>query len=903
MQPDVSVVLITFNDSARLPRAIASVLGQSLRNLELIVVDDASTDDTSAVVAGLDDARIRYIRRQVNSGHCGAPRNTGLDAARAPHVMFLDSDDELTRHACKSLLLEVRRTGADFAAGQISRLVEATGRTQRYRPELYRPRRVVDGVRAEPRLFLDGFATNKLYRTAFLREHGLRFAENIHYEDHVFTAALFCAARRFAIVPWVVYLWRRAADQTSISLSTGDMDNVRHRVRAAQISDAILRDNGCSDLVGHRQQRFLSQDLRVYLNKLPRHGKVWIKEFTSVVRPYLDELEPGALQRAEPMTRVCCHLIGLDRAEDLRVAARSLTGPKAAPRHALRVDGRTYWGTRADPGLDITPLRLAELPFTASRIRHEAGEISCRGTVVSMTVRTYDPFAVLRRWETVAELTVKGLRVPLEPRRQPDGSYLTRVEMDLAGARLGRLGFDGGRDVRIAYVRPDGHRTSDRLLVDPATPPLTLTVGMHEVTLAPSGDSAVLRVSWRPSDTLRRAARLRSLRALAGDARLKLWVYRRLIKVVPRRRDLALFESDVGAAYTGNPRYIHEEIRRRGLRLRVRWSARADAAGFPGGVPLVRRMSWRYVWTMARAGYWVDSHGFPLDFPKPKGTRYLQTWHGQALKTVGFESPDLRGDFPGPRERWRAGVARWDALVSPGPEFERVFVPSNEYTGAVLGFGSPRCDVLVNGDPSAGPRVREALEIPGDRRVLLYAPTYRDLAKRSGASVRLDLDALADALADQWVLVLRTHPAECFKVPERVRRLVRPAGSYPEVNDLILASDVLVSDYSSIICDYACTGRPILLYADDHDDYVRMERGLNYDLREIAPGPVLTSTSELISALRDLPAVQAEYAERYADFAALFCSEETGKATPRVVDAFFSGLPAETGELPGDRGA
>jgi CDP-glycerol glycerophosphotransferase len=237
-------------------------------------------------------------------------------------------------------------------------------------------------------------------------------------------------------------------------------------------------------------------------------------------------------------------------------------------------------------------------------------------------------------------------------------------------------------------------------------------------------------------------------------------------------------------------------------------------------------------------------------------------------------------------------VARWDALVSPGPEFERVFVPSNEYTGTVLGFGSPRCDVLVNGDPDAGPRVREALEIPEDRKILLYAPTYRDLSKRSGTSVRVDLDALAGTLADEWVVVLRTHPAERFKVPERVRHLVRPAGSYPEVNDLILASDALLSDYSSIICDYACTGRPILLYADDYDEYVRVERGLNYDLREIAPGPMLTTTAELVAALRDLPAITAEHAERYADFVRLFCSEETGKAAPRVVDAFFRGFGA-----------
>jgi CDP-glycerol glycerophosphotransferase len=890
MQPDVSVVLITFNDSARLPRAIASVLNQSLRNLELIVVDDASTDDTTGVLARFDDPRLRYIRRETNSGGCGAPRNTGMDAARAPHIMFLDSDDELTKHACKSLLGEVERTDADFAAGQISRLFEATGRTQRYYPSLYRPRRVVEGIRSEPRLFLDGFATNKLYRTAFLREHGLRFAENMHYEDHVFTAGLFCAARRFAVVPWVVYHWHRAVDSTSISLSIQEMDNIRHRVRAAQVSDAILRDNGCSDLVADRQQRFLVQDLRVYLNKLPRHAKIWIKEFASVVRPYLDELEPGVLGRAEPTTRVCCHLLRTDHLDDLVVAARSMTGAKAAPRHAMRVDGRTYWGTRADPGLEITALRLAELPFTASRIRHEIGDISREGTVVSMTVRTYDPFAVLRRWRTVAELTVKGMRVRLAPQRQPDGSYLTEVRMDLAEARLGRLGFEGCRDVRIGFTRSDGHRTSDRLLIDPTAPPLVFTAGRHEVTIAPEGDSAFLRVFWKPAGPLRRASRLRMLRTMAGGTDLKLWVYRRLIHVVPRRRDLALFESDIGAACTGNPKYIHQEIRRRGLPLEVCWSVRGEGTGFPPGVPLVRRMSWRYIWVMARAGYWVDTHGFPLDFPKPKGTRYLQTWHGQTLKTVGFDSPDLRGDFPGPRDQWRAAVARWDALVSPGPEFERVFVPSNEYTGTVLGFGSPRCDVLVNGDPDAGPRVREALEIPEDRKILLYAPTYRDLSKRTGTSVRVDLEALAGALSDEWVVVLRTHPAERFKVPERVRHFVRPAGSYPEVNDLILASDALLSDYSSIICDYACTGRPILLYADDYEEYVRVERGLNYDLREIAPGPLLTTTAELTAALRGLPSITAEYAERYEDFVGLFCAEETGKAAPRVVDAFFRGF-------------
>ncbi len=131
--PICTVVVITYNDAPRLPRAVRSVLRQSLRDLEVIVVDDASTDETPRVAAELmeSDPRVRYLRRPANSGGCGAPRNDGLDAAAAPYLMYLDSDDELPRHACKSLLTEIERTGVDFVSGQISRLYESSGRLSR----------------------------------------------------------------------------------------------------------------------------------------------------------------------------------------------------------------------------------------------------------------------------------------------------------------------------------------------------------------------------------------------------------------------------------------------------------------------------------------------------------------------------------------------------------------------------------------------------------------------------------------------------------------------------------------------------------------------------------------------------------------------------------------------------
>ncbi|MFI6320701.1 CDP-glycerol:glycerophosphate glycerophosphotransferase [Nonomuraea sp. NPDC050556] len=873
--PRCTVVVITFNDATRLPRAVRSVLGQTLRDLEVVIVDDASTDGTERVAAELvrADPRVHYLRRERNSGGCGAPRNDGIDAAVSPYIMFLDSDDELPRHACKSLLTEIERTGAEFVSGQISRLYEETGRLERYYPWLFAGRRVVEGIREEPELFLDGFATNKLFSVDFLRRHVLRFPEDIHYEDHVFSAELYAAATRFAVVPWVVYHWYRAPEDTSISLSIKEMANVRHRVAAAEISDRILRDHGMGDLVPDRQHRFLRQDLRVYLNPLPGRDLVWAKEFASVARPYLEQIPAEVIDRTEPMVKVCCHLILDERIDDLLVAARSLSGPKAPPRAALQHEGRTYWGTTLDPGMDITALHLAELPYTASRLRHEITEIAADGEAVTMTVHTYDPFCALPpEWK--ATFRYGSRRIPITPKPAGEGGYISEITF-VPTAKC---------DPRIGFTRSsDGHTTTDRLLVDPNLEPLVLDSG---VVVKAEGTSAFLRVTVpaaRPS-LLRQLKR--KVIARLSTPELKLKVYKALIRVVPQRRNLALFEADCGKGYTGSPRAIYEELRRRDLDVDVVWSVARRRSDFPADAGKVRRSSWRYIWTMARAGIWVDSHGFPLDYPKPPRTRYLQTWHGQGIKSIGFDAPDLRSDFAQPREQWRRAIARWDALISPGPEFERTFVRANNFSGPLLRYGTPRCDALVRGSEAEG--VRERLEIPPDRKILLYAPTYRDTAKGSGKSVRADLRLMAEALSDEWVLILRTHPVERYKVPQDVRHFVRPAGSYPEINDLMLVSDALMTDYSSVSSDYAVTGKPMLFYIDDWDEYRLNERGVYHDLPAIAPGPCVTTTEDLVDCIANLPAVHASFAEKYAAFRELWCSQERGNASARVVEDFFA---------------
>ncbi|MGN6089204.1 MAG: glycosyltransferase family 2 protein, partial [Actinomycetales bacterium] len=120
----VAVVIVVHNDAERLPRAVESALGQSLHSLELLIVDDASTDGTEDVARRLchKDSRLRYHRLESNRGAAGRPRNIGMSLTSAPYLLFLDSDDTLDRHACRNLFEAARRSGSDITAGRCVRI-------------------------------------------------------------------------------------------------------------------------------------------------------------------------------------------------------------------------------------------------------------------------------------------------------------------------------------------------------------------------------------------------------------------------------------------------------------------------------------------------------------------------------------------------------------------------------------------------------------------------------------------------------------------------------------------------------------------------------------------------------------------------------------------------------------
>ncbi len=276
-----------------------------------------------------------------------------------------------------------------------------------------------------------------------------------------------------------------------------------------------------------------------------------------------------------------------------------------------------------------------------------------------------------------------------------------------------------------------------------------------------------------------------------------------------------------------------------------------------------------------------------VPWTKKPGATYLQTWHGTPLKRIHH---DVRWAPEGRLDRLDGDVAQWDVLLSPNAASTPLLRRAFRYDGELLETGYPRNDVLSAPDRDARrAEVRERLRLAPGQTAVLYAPTWRDDAvfAEGGKDFMLGLDpvAVADGLTGvDGVLLLRLHHELTARSTAIDHPRVREVSRHPDISDLYLAADALVTDYSSVMFDFAITGRPIVFYAYDLDDYRDRLRGFYFPLEPVAPGPIVTEQDALVATLNDLPAVAEDNAERYTAFRERFCHLEDGRATERVLE-------------------
>jgi len=365
-------------------------------------------------------------------------------------------------------------------------------------------------------------------------------------------------------------------------------------------------------------------------------------------------------------------------------------------------------------------------------------------------------------------------------------------------------------------------------------------------------------------------------------------------KFVKVDKNMILFESGLGKQYADSPRYIYEEILRRNLDYKTVWVCNKNIKFKDPETIRVTRLSPKYYYYLAKSGYWVNNQNFPTYIKKRKETTYVQTWHGTPLKKMLFDIENIMGRSDDYLERVYNATKTWDYLISPSSYATNSFKSAFKYEGEVLEIGYPRNDLFYKDYADELKKdVKQKLSIPEDKKVILYAPTFRDNQTSSNNKflfdIHMDLYQMKEKLGDEYVILLRMHVviSNKIKIAPELKEFVKNVSNYDEIQELYLISDILITDYSSVMFDFANTKRPILYYTFDLETYRDDIRGFYFDFEQEAPGPFIRTTEEIIETVTNIEDVKVKYQEKYNHFYDKFCGLEDGNASARLVDKVF----------------
>jgi CDP-glycerol glycerophosphotransferase len=556
------------------------------------------------------------------------------------------------------------------------------------------------------------------------------------------------------------------------------------------------------------------------------------------------------------------------------VAARGRSGPAT---RLLQPPGATWTDPR------VRPDRRGELRVSSYARAAEVVAVDLGDEV--LRARLSLPPAVTG-WE--AALVVGDVVVPGSPVSVDDG--LAEVEFSLVRAAWGRpeLPLPSGRyavSVRNAEV-PAWQSARPAPGVASALPVEELQHRMRLRVEAFAPDEPGVRLVVAPplaDDELGQ----RQQRLLREQARVEV-----------AERDAVFFRAMFSEFANGNGLGLHEELVRRGSSLDLLWSVVDRSVPVPpGGTGVVERSrAWHEA--VARARYHVvDVHQLEW-FVRPRDQVLIQTFHGYPYKVMGHAWWEKMGNSVQEIGSLDRRTREWSALVSPAPYatplLRAAFLePAGAGDVPVLETGYPRNDVLLRpGAPDVRRRARASLGLADDAVAVLYAPTFRDYLSPEDRTARtvsfFDADEALDLLPPHYVLLMRGH---AFNARIRTDRLgsgdrVLDVTDHPDVNELVLASDAAVLDYSSLRFDYVLSGRPMVFLVPDLEEYDRTRGGV-IPYPPTAPGPHTVTTRETATWLRDLPRLSEEYAEARERFRADFVALEDGRSAARLVEALF----------------
>ena len=372
-----------------------------------------------------------------------------------------------------------------------------------------------------------------------------------------------------------------------------------------------------------------------------------------------------------------------------------------------------------------------------------------------------------------------------------------------------------------------------------------------------------------------------------------------MLRIFPVKKGKIVFTTFEGdGGFCCNPRYIAEELLHRQRsdrdeRYELIWLVNDMKREFPAGIQKVKNTFLNRAYHLATAQVWVDNSRKAYGTAKRKNQLYIQTWHAALeFKAVGMFRGKL---FP----RIAYLVSRYDSRLAD-------YVLSNSewctqrypkmllYDGKILKTGSPRCDIFTTKRTELYRSIRERYGIPSDGKVVMFAPTFRGGGQKGKRQVyseepTLDFEMLSNTLHEKfggtWYIFLRLHPqlaAQMEGIPlKNQSEYMVDVSQADDMNEVLAAADVFVTDYSSSAFDAVNMRIPVFLYADDLKEYVKDRGELMWDMKKL-PFEVAETNEELREIIRGFE--QKGYEDAVGEFLAECGVVEDGKASARVAD-------------------
>ncbi len=319
----------------------------------------------------------------------------------------------------------------------------------------------------------------------------------------------------------------------------------------------------------------------------------------------------------------------------------------------------------------------------------------------------------------------------------------------------------------------------------------------------------------------------------------------RFIGLFVKTDDKIVIFSGHSRKYNDSPRRLYEYMlsQSRFSDMRFVWALEnlEDAMGIPGNPEIVKADTFKYFLTTLKAKYWITCVNIDRNLKyKKKNTKYLNTWHGTPLKTIG-NSAVGRKDY---------NFSHIDFFCSAGEYEKEIYIRDfNLNPDNIINTGLPRNDELYSVTEIEKSQIREKLGIPAEKKVILYAPTWRDSndkGKEYAIKPPINIKKWKDKISDEYVLLFRTHPYTNKLLGVEFDDFVRDYTNYPCINDLLKMTDVLISDYSAVIFDFSILERPIISFAYDYEEYAKA-RGLYLDLYEVLKGRIFKDEDAVIN--------------------------------------------------------